>query len=54
MEYLTTHWVEITAVVGGIVTVASLITKMTPTQADDKVLAKIVAFLNTVALNPKK
>jgi len=37
-----------------VVTLASLIVKMTPSQADDAMLAKIIAVLNALALNPKQ
>ena len=42
------------AIIGGVVTLASIIVKMTPTLEDDKWLAKIVRLLNVLALNPKK
>ena len=38
MDWISAHWVEIAAVVGGVVTVASVIVKMTPSVADDAVL----------------
>ena len=54
MEWLTSHWIEIIAVLGGITSTASIVVKWTPTQADDKFLAKVVRFLNVVAINPKR
>ncbi|HDL19934.1 MAG TPA: hypothetical protein ENH30_01515 [Nitrospirae bacterium] len=37
-------------IVGG----ASLIAKLTPTKADDRIINKILGFLNGIALNPTK
>ena len=58
LSWVTTHWVEIAAVVGMVVTGASLIVKAiapyTTTTADDKAatwLDKVAAWLGKVALN---
>ena len=53
MEWITENWVNITAIVGGVVTLASIIVKITPSTTDDEWLAKIVKVLNALALNPK-
>ena len=34
MEWMQANWVNITAVIGGVVTVASLIVKLTPTRSN--------------------
>jgi hypothetical protein len=53
MEWITTHWQEILAWIGGIVTAASIIVKLTPTQKDDNILAKIIKILAALSLfNP--
>lgn len=53
MEWITTHWQEILAWIGGIVTAASIIVKLTPTQKDDNVLAKVIKILAALSLfNP--
>lgn len=54
MEWITANWVNITAVIGGVVTLASLIVKLTPSTSDDAVLDKIIGVLNALALNPKR
>lgn len=54
MEWITANWVNITAVIGGVVTLASLIVKLTPSKSDDEVLDKIIGVLNALALNPKR
>lgn len=53
MEWITAHWKDILAVIGGVVTVASLIVKLTPTQKDDTFLAKVIKVLSALGLfNP--
>lgn len=53
MEWITTHWQEILAWIGGIVTAASIIVKLTPTQRDNDILAKIIKVLAALSLfNP--
>lgn len=53
MEWIVQHWKDILAIIGGVVTVASLIVKLTPTQKDDNVLAKIIKFLAAIGIfNP--
>ena len=53
MEWITAHWKDILAIIGGLVTVCSIIVKLTPTQKDDSVLAKIIKILAALGLfNP--
>lgn len=53
MEWLHNNWKDILAIIGGIVTVASLIVKLTPTQKDDAFLAKVIKVLAALSLfNP--
>lgn len=42
MPWLAAHWNDVLAVWGGVVALASVVVKLTPTQADDAVLAKVV------------
>jgi len=42
-------WIIVTSVIA----IASAIVKVTPTQTDDKWLAKILAFLKIISLNKK-
>ncbi len=47
------HWQDILAVMGGTVGVATVIVKLTPTQKDDAVLAKVISVLAALSLvNP--
>lgn len=57
MEYVNwimTHTTELVAILGGAVTMASVIVKLTPTQKDDAALGVVMRLINTLALNPKK
>lgn len=54
-EFITTHAETILAWIGGIVSCASIIVKLTPTTKDDSVLEKIVNFLDYFSVfNTKK
>ncbi len=47
------HWKDILAIIGGVVAVASVIVKLTPSTKDDTVLAKIIKILAALSLyNP--
>lgn len=55
MEWITQHWKDILAIIGATVTLATLITAITPTQKDDAILAKIIKILSALGLlNPDK
>ena len=45
INFIQTHWDEILAIVGGIISTASIIVKLTPTTKDDKILKYIIGFL---------
>lgn len=54
LPWVATHWVDILAVYGAVVGVATMIVGLTPSTRDDAILAKIVGFLNHFStLNPK-
>lgn len=47
------RWQDILAIIGGVVGVATVIVKLTPTQKDDAVLAKVISVLAALSLvNP--
>lgn len=53
INWIQTNGKDILAIIGGVVTVASIIVKLTPTQQDDAVLAKIISILAALSLfNP--
>lgn len=53
MAWITEHWKDILAIIGGVVTTTSIIVKLTPTQKDDNILSKIIVILSALSLfNP--
>ena len=53
ITWLKANWDSILAVIGGVVSVATIIVKLTPTQKDDNVLATIIKILSIFSLvNP--
>ncbi len=51
--FVKDHLQEIIVIVTSTVTVASVIVKLTPTPADDAILAKIMPWIEKLALNKK-
>jgi hypothetical protein len=52
--WVSAHWSDILAVIGAVVSAATVIVKVTPSQADDAVLAKVVKVLDYFSVvNPK-
>lgn len=54
INWVTANWDSVLGIVTAIVTVASLVVKLTPTPKDDAVLAKILAVFKLLALNKEK
>ncbi len=53
MEWITTHWDDVLAIIGGVVMAVSAVVKLTATQKDDTVWAKILTVLSALSLvNP--
>lgn len=53
VNWLFEHWNDVLAIIGGIVTVVSIIVKLTATEKDDTVWAKILKVLAALSLvNP--
>ncbi|MBO7713898.1 MAG: hypothetical protein J6S85_10040 [Methanobrevibacter sp.] len=51
--WLKANWESILAIIGGVVSVATIIVKLTKTDTDDKILAKIIKVLSIFSLvNP--
>ena len=50
MEWLQTNYVNILAVIGAVIPLASVIVKLTPTQKDDTILAYIIDVLQKFSL----
>lgn len=55
VDYVKTHIGDFLVAYSALVTVASIIVKLTPTQADDAILQKVMDFLGKyIALNKDK
>ena len=53
INWLFEHWDDVLAIIGGIVTVVSIIVKLTATDKDDTVWAKVLKVLSALSLvNP--
>lgn len=53
INWLFEHWNDVLAIIGGIVAVVSIIVKLTATEKDDTVWAKILKVLAMLSLvNP--
>ena len=50
MDWIVSHWKEIMAIFGTAVALASAIVKLTPTQKDDNILARIIKVLVVLSL----
>ena len=50
MEWIKTNWTDILAVIGAVVTLATAVVKLTPTQKDDNILAKVIKVLSALSL----
>ena len=53
MDWLVNNWQTVLLIITSIVTLASIIVKLTPTPADDAILAKIINFLKVIGLYKK-
>lgn len=53
ITWLKTNWDSVLAIIGGVVSVATIIVKLTPTQKDDYALATLIRLLSVFSLvNP--
>ena len=50
IAFVTEHYDEVLQILGAVVTLATLIVKLTPTQKDDATLAKIIKALSALSL----
>ena len=52
-EWLQTNWDDVLAIIGGVVVVVSTVVKLTATDKDDTVWAKVLKVLSALSLyNP--
>lgn len=53
ITWVTNHWKDVLAIISAVIGLATVIVKMTPTQKDDAVLAKVIKVLAALSLcNP--
>ena len=45
INFIQNHYDELLAIIGGVVSIASIIVKLTKTDKDNKILEKIINFL---------
>ena len=45
LTFIQNHYDELLAIIGGVVSIATIIVRLTPTDKDNKVLEKIINFL---------
>lgn len=50
MEWITNHYTDILAWIGGVVSCATIIVKLTPTPKDDAILEKVIKVLSALSL----
>lgn len=53
IQWVVANSKDLLLIVTGLVTVASIIVKLTPTQADDTILAKIMPWIEKISFNKK-
>lgn len=54
MNFIIENWQSMLAILGGLVTVATLIVGLTPSQKDDAILAKVIKVVDWLSvINPK-
>jgi DUF1009 family protein len=51
VNWVTSNWEAVIALAGGVVILARIIVKLTPTPADDTALEKVVNFLKSIGLH---
>ena len=53
MEWINAHWTDVLAIIAAVIALATAIVKITPTQKDDNILAKVIKVLSVFSLcNP--
>lgn len=46
MNWVVEHWADLLAIYGGVVAVATIIVRLTPSTKDNEILDKIIKFLD--------
>ena len=53
INWIIANWTEVLKVIAYVIAIASVIVKLTPTPKDDAFLAKIMPWIEKLALNKK-
>ena len=53
MEWLSFHWADLIQILLAVLGLFSIIAKLTPTQTDDKLLAKVYGIVHFLGLSKK-
>lgn len=53
LNWVIANWESLVLIITSLVTVASIIVKLTPTPKDDEFLGKILKIISLIALNKK-
>lgn len=51
MNWLASNWLNLVAAATSIVTAASIIARMTPSESDDKVVDRVLKFIQWLSIN---
>ncbi len=46
LDWILNHWTDLLAIYGGVVAIATIIVKLTPSTKDDSILEKIIKILD--------
>lgn len=53
VNWIVEHWQDVLSIIAGVIGISTIIVKLTPTQKDDAILAKIIKVLSALSLcNP--
>lgn len=53
MDWLNANWTDVIFIVTAVISIASVIAKLTPTKVDDNIVGKIIVLMDKLALNNK-
>lgn len=51
MNWLSANWINLVAIATSIITAASIIARMTPSESDDEVVNRILKFIQWLSIN---
>ena len=53
MNWIIANWESVMAIVAGVISVASVIAKLTPTETDNVIVGKLLQIIDLLAINNK-